>query len=216
MSEALFVAVFITLEPLPIVGFILTLSTDRGARNGAGFILGWAACLVTIVVATLALTGGEPLKPASSPATLGLIVTIAIGVGFLWLAWHRHRHPTLTPPKEPAWMKKMDSLKPGGAAVLGVLLQPWPLVAAGAIAAAELGADNGWSIATLVAFCVIASGSLLIMEAYTLARPESSSEALGRLRAWLDGHRDKTITVLSLIVGVALIAQGAYSLATSS
>ncbi len=216
MSEALSLALIITLEPLPIVAFILVLGTDRGARNGAGYILGWVACLVVIIVGTLAITGGEPLKPASQPATVGLVITIAIGVGFLYLAWHRYRHPSLSPPKEPSWMKRLDGLKLGGAIALGVLLQPWPLVAAGAVAAAELGAENGWTALTWVLFMLIASASLLIMEGYAITKPESARAALDRLQAWIQGHRDQTITVLSLVVGVILVAQGVYGLVTAS
>ena len=214
MHDVWLLALTITLEPLPIIGFILVLSTDRGARNGAAFIAGWVACFVAMIVLTLALTGGEPVKTSSAPATAGLVVSALIGAGFLVLAYVRYTHPKTGPTKEPSWMKRLDGLRPGGAAVLGVLLQPWPLVAAGAVDVSQAQLSNVWSIVGLVAFCVVGSASLLIMEAYAVASPETSRAALARLRAWLEGHRDQAITVLATLIGAWLLFKGVYGLVT--
>ena len=111
-------------------------------------------------------------------------------------------------------MKRLDGLRPGGAMVLGVLLQPWPLVAAGAVDVSEAQLSNVWSIVGLVAFCVIGSASLLIMEGYAVASPERSGAALDRLRAWLEGHRDTAITVLAAVIGAWLMLKGVYGLVT--
>ena len=214
MGDVWLLALTITLEPLPIIGFILVLSTDRGARNGAAFIAGWMACFFAMIAATLALTGGDPVKTSSAPATGGLVVSALIGAGFLVLAWTRYRHPKTGPQKEPSWMKRLDGLRPGGAALLGVLLQPWPLVAAGAIDVSQAQLSNAWSIVGLVAFCLLGSASLLIMEGYAIASPESSRAALERLRAWLEGHRDRAITVLAAVIGAWLLVKGVYGLVT--
>jgi len=214
MHDVLLLALTITLEPLPVIGFILVLSTDRGTRNGAAFIVGWMACFFLMIAGTLALTGGNPVKASSVPDTAGLIVSALIGVGFLALAWTRYRHPKIGPQKEPSWMKRLDGLNVGGAAVLGVLLQPWPLVAAGAIDVSQAQLSSTWSVIGLVAFCIVGSASLLIMEGYALASPENSRAALKRLRAWLEGHRDQAITVLAAVIGAWLLIKGVYGLVT--
>ena len=214
MNDALLLALTITLEPLPIIGFILVLSTDRGSRNGAAFIVGWMACFVAMIGLTLALTGGDPVQTSSVPDTAGLVVSALIGAGFLFLAWTRYRHPKTGPQKEPSWMKRLDGLHTGGAALLGVLLQPWPLVAAGAVDVSQAQLSSTASVIALVAFCIVGTGSLLIMEGYALASPENSRAALARLRSWLEGHRDQAITVLATAVGAWLLFKGIYGLVT--
>jgi len=80
MNDLLLYALIITLEPLPIVAFILVLSTDGAARNGAGFIAGWVACLLVMIAATLALTGGDPVTSSSAPGLATLIAQVLLGV----------------------------------------------------------------------------------------------------------------------------------------
>ena len=93
MHDVWLVALTITLEPLPIIGFILVLSTDRGARNGAAFIVGWVACFFAMIALTLALTGGDPVKPAARRTPPGSSSSALIGAGFLVLAFIRTAIP---------------------------------------------------------------------------------------------------------------------------
>jgi hypothetical protein len=212
MRDALLLALTITLEPLPIIGFIVVLSTDRGPRNGAAFIAGWLACFLVVIGATLALTGGKPVQTNSAPDTIGLIVTALIGAGLLVLAWRRYRHPSTAPPAEPAWMKKLDRMGPATAAGLGVLLQPWPLIAAGAVDVSHADLSSTASVLSLIGFCLIGTASLLIMESYSLAKPASSREALARLRAWIEGHRDRLLTGIAFAIGTYLLIKGIVGL----
>ncbi|MGZ4708736.1 MAG: GAP family protein, partial [Acidimicrobiales bacterium] len=167
MNDLLLYALIITLEPLPIVAFILVLSTDGGARNGAGFIVGWVACLLVMIGATLALTGGEPLASSSAPATATLVVQVLLGLGLVGYGAYkqRHPHPVDAERSTPSWMKRLDRLSFGGAALLGVLMQPWAFVAAGATSITQADVSKTESIVLLVLFCLIATASLLAMEA---------------------------------------------------
>jgi len=216
VNDLIPLALFITIEPLPIIGFILVLSTDRGIKNGAAFIGAWFACIVAIIVATLALTGGKPLSTASAPATATLVANVVIGLGLLALAIERRMHPRPEPPPAPSWAKRLDDLHPGGAAALGVLLQPWPLVAAGAadVAAADL--SKAASVAQLVIFAIVATASLLAMQIASMASPEAAHARLERLRGWIDRHRNQAITVLAFVVGLWLTAKGIYGLVTQA
>jgi hypothetical protein len=66
--DLILIGVAVTLEPIPITGFILVLSAERGKLKGAAFILGWLASLVAIVAAVVLITGGKPPKPATVPS----------------------------------------------------------------------------------------------------------------------------------------------------
>jgi len=214
VGELLVLGVVIAIEPLPVIGFILVLSTDRGPRNGAAFLAAWLACLIAIVVATLVVTGGQPPSRATAPATATAVANLVLGLLLGVVAWRVHRRPPDRPRKEPGWMKTVDRMGPGGAASLGVLLQPWPLVAAGATLVVEADVNTAATIVVLVLFVALATSSLAAMEIYSLRSPEAARARLEALRTWLDLHRDRGIVILSASVGAALVAKGIYLLVT--
>ena len=217
MNDLLLYALIITLEPLPIVAFILVLSTDGGSRNGAGFITGWVLCLFAMIAATLTLTGGEPVDSSSAPGTATLIVTLLLGLALAGYGIYRHRHqkPTDVERPTPSWMKRLDGMSFAGAALLGVLMQPWAFVAAGATSMMQVDSSTGSSIVVLVMFCLVATSSLLVMETYTLVSAEAAHAKLDALKSWIDRSRDRVIVYLCVGIGVYMIAKGTIGLITS-
>lgn len=214
MLELLALAAVIAIEPLPLIAFILVLGTDRGVRNGAAFIAGWTTTLVVILGVTLAVTGGEPLRPSTAPANGVEILRILLGVVLLVVAFRVQRRPSDQPRTEPAWAKRLDRLTPVGAAALGVLLQAWPLVAAGASTATRLKLSVAGTITALVLFCAVATALLVVLEVFTVRSPERAGQRLGAFHGWLDRHRDTAIVVVSVAVGLWLIVNGIRTLAT--
>ena len=212
VADLILIGLAVTLEPIPITGFILVLSSDRGQLKGAAFIVGWLLSLVIVVAATILVTGGKPPKPASQPSTAVLAAKILFGVILLWIAYRR-RSRVGTPTKPPAWMAKLDHLSTWAAAGMGVLLQPWVLIAAGAATVAQLHVSSLWSYALLVGFCLLCTSSYLVMELYAVRSPEASQRRLDGLRSWIDGHRDQVIIFLALIVGLWLIGDNSYLIA---
>ncbi len=215
MGDLILLGAAITLEPLPIIAFILVLSTDGGTRNGLAFIGAWLACLIGVIAATLAFTGGKPPASSSAPATAVTVALLVLGIGFLVVAFRRYRRPAPTETKPPAWMKRIDGMRLSGAAVLGVLMQPWPLVAAGAGIVTEADLSNAWSFVALVGFCLIATSSLATMEIYSIAAPEAAADRLAALHSWIDRHRAQAITVLSAVLGLYLISKSLIGLITT-
>ena len=212
MDDLVAMGVLIAIEPLPVIGFIVVLSTDRGVRNGAAFIAGWVLCLIAIIVATLALTGGKPPSSGSTPSQAVDVVTIAIGAFLVGFAAQRRRRPPVANRTRPAWMDRVDRMKAPSAALLGVLLQPWPIVAAGAASVAQADLSKAAQVAQLVIFVVLASSSLLAMEIYSATSPEAARAKLDALRQWLDANRDRGLVVVSGALGIWLIAKGVYQL----
>lgn len=204
----------ITLEPFPVIALILLLSTPRGVRKGLAFVASWMACLVVVIAATVLVTGGEPLEKGSAPSTAGLVVRIGLGLVLIGLGV-RQRRRMGQPRKEPSWMARLDHLSYGSAAVLGTFLQPWSLVAAGAITVLGAQIASLGEYLALVYFCLLGSASLLTIELYATFRPEESSLRLGNLRTWLDGHRDQAIVVLSFVAGAWLVGNSLYLLVTA-
>jgi hypothetical protein len=207
--DLVIIGLAITLEPLTIVAFTLILGAEKGIRKGLAFILGWLACLVAVIAAVILLTGGKPPEPHTAPSNAALAVKAALGIVLIAVAvrqWRRMGRPH----KPPTWMTRLDRLSLWAAAGLGVFLQPWSLVAAGAatVVQAKLTTAGDWL--ALVVFCLLATSTLLVMELYATFAPEAAAARLDLVRKWIDSHRDQAIVIGSLLVGCWLLGNSIY------
>ncbi len=214
MGELLLLGIVITVEPLPVVGFILVLGSDHARRNGFAFIAAWIASLAAVVAGTLLVTGGKPPSRNTAPALWSAIASVVVGLGLVAFAWRVSKRPADRPHKQPAWMAKVDRMSALGAASLGFLLQPWGLVAAGVTVILEADLHKAASIVVLVLFCLLATSSMAIMQTYYLINPEAAQARLTRLQEWVDRNRDRGIIILSGSIGLALAAKGIYLIAS--
>lgn len=211
--DLLLIGLAITLEPFPLTAFILLLSSERGARKGLVFILGWLACLVLVLAAALLATGGDPPRSQTAPSTAALAAKLALGILLIGLA-ERQRRRIGRPRKPPTWMARLDRASPWTAAPLAAFLQPWALVAAAAATVIQAKLSTAGNYATLLLFCVLATASFLYLELYTVFAPAAAGARLSRLRTWLDTHRDQVIVVVLLLLGFWLAGKSVYLLVT--
>jgi hypothetical protein len=199
----------ITLEPLTLVAFILILGAQQGVRKGLAFMLAWLACLVAVIAVVVLVTGGKPPAPQTAPTTAALVVKALLGAVLIWYGL-RQRRRMGTPRKQPGWMTRLDHLSLWAAAGLGIFLQPWTLVAAGAatVVQAKLSTAGDWL--TLVLFCLLATSSFLVMELYAAFAPEAAGARLGQVQQWINTHTDQAIVVGALLVGAWLLGDSLY------
>jgi hypothetical protein len=203
----------ITLEPFPLIAFLLILSSEKGIRKGLAFILGWLACLVVVIGAVVLLTGGKPPAPSTAPSTAVLAIKLALGVALILYAiwqWRRKGRPR----KTPAWMGRLDQLSALTAAGLAAFLQPWTLVAAGAATVSQAKLSNAWEWLVLLLFCLLATSSFLYLELSAAFRPVAADALMRKLRNWLDTHQDQVIIVICLLLGFWLAGKSIYLLVT--
>ncbi|MFD3808402.1 hypothetical protein ACFWSF_37495 [Streptomyces sp. NPDC058611] len=59
---------------------------------------------------------------------------------------------------------------------------------------------------------MLATLSLVAVQAYTLWAPAAAGARLSALRTWLEQHQEQLIVVLSLLVGLWLMGRGGYEL----
>ncbi|MGO9872323.1 MAG: GAP family protein [Acidimicrobiia bacterium] len=204
----------VTLEPLPLTAFILVLGVERGTRKGLAFLLSWFGCLVVVIGAVVLLTGGKPLKSQSAPSTTALVIKLLLGVVLILLGFRQRARMGL-PRKPTKWMARLDGLSTPSAAVLGPLLQPWALVAAGAATVATAKLSNVWEYLSLLFFCLLSSGTLIAMQLYVSFRPVAAKGRLDSLKGWIDAHTAQATVVLAFLVGTWLVGHSAYLLATA-
>lgn len=240
--DLLLIALAITLDPLPLMAFALVVASARGVRTGLAFIAGWLACFVAVIALVLTLTGGQPPEPRSPPSTVNLAAKLVIGVSLIVYGVRRHRrpvhhrtpsgtttevphrHPGRTDPPDPVSAKSRggpssflrDRLDRGAiwpAAGLAVLLQPWGLVAGGAVTVVDADASHPMTWLVLCAFCVLATASLLTAELYVVLHPASAQRRLLGLRTWMGGDAQQAIVFGSVVIGLWLTGKGIYELA---
>ena len=207
------IGLVMAIEPLPVIGFVLTLSTLRARANGLSFIVGWVATMVVIAVGIVAWNGGQGFAEGSATSDLSYAVQLVAGLVLLTIWRLRQKRPPADPAAAPpGWMRRIDRLNPAGAAGLGFLLQPWPLTAAGM--AQILRADVGLtgSIAAAAIFIIVSVSSQVAMLLFHVLAPERAHARLGALRMWLETHRSAAITILSGVVGAWLTVKGLLGL----
>jgi hypothetical protein len=215
LIDLFLIGLAITLEPLQNIAMILILGAERGTMKGLGFIFGWMGSLLIIVAGVVVILDGKPLKTSSAPSTAALAVKLALGVALLYIAY-RQRKKRGQPRKPAAWEAKLDGLSPFAAAGMGVLLQPWTIVAAGVATVTEAKVSNFEEYLLLFLYCLLASSTILAMEIYATFSPEAARVRLNSIRDWIDTHRDQAIIGLSLVLGLWLISHSIYGLVSAS
>ncbi|WP_405605369.1 GAP family protein [Streptomyces sp. NBC_01410] len=217
--DLLLIALAITLDPLPIMAFVLVVSSTRGVWKGLVFILAWLACLVAVMALVLTLTGGDPPSPRSAPSTAGIAVKLAIGVGLVLYGERRRRRmrsaresSSYRSTSSASVTSRMDRSSIWAAAGLAVFLQPWGMVAAGAATVLEADLSHTSSYLALFGFAILATASLLAAELYVVFAPEAAQARLMKLRAWMQGHQEQAIVVICLLLGLWLTGNSIYQL----
>ena len=214
--DLVLIGLAITLEPIPLVAFLIVVASRRGVVKGAAFLFGWLLSLAIVIALTLTVTQNRPPKPNTAPTLALLAVEIAIGAGLVGIAVRqRRRMGRPKPPKKvPKWQQRVDDMSPWFAAVIAVLLQPWGLVAAGVAEIADAKISSAGSVLALVVFCLLSCSSILGIEIYGILRPERCQAAIARLRVWIDTHTDQVIVIVSALLGFWLIGKSIYTLVT--
>jgi hypothetical protein len=162
----------------------------------------------------MAITGGKPLKTESTPSTLTLVIKIVLGCGLLVVAWRQRARRGRSTRATPAWMTKLDRVNFAGAMGASFLLQPWLLVAAGAATATGADLSSPVTVAILAGYCILATSTYLVMQAYGVLSPEAARTRLDGFRQILTDHRDQVIIILCVVIGLWLIGKSAYTLAS--
>lgn len=216
-AELLPFAIGTALSPLPIVAVILMLFTPRARTNGTLFLVGWFCGIVLVGLVGLAV-GGAVTDDGSS-STKGWI-EVLLGLALLVVAarqW-RGRPKAGETGDMPRWMSGLDTFSGGKSFSLAALLSgvnPKNLLltlgAASVIATAGL--STGEEVVTLVVYALVASVTVALPVIYYLLRGERAQEKLDEMKAWLAQNNVAVMSVVLLIFGAKLLADGISILA---
>ena len=118
-------------SPFSLIAFSLVLATERGTKNGIPFIAGWMTTVMLIGVAGLVI-GGSANASDSGGTTSDAIYGAEIALGVVVLTmWMRRRlrapiEPIVEEKPDPAWQRRITTMKAPGAFVLGARCRPGP------------------------------------------------------------------------------------------
>jgi hypothetical protein len=142
------------------------------------------------------------------PSRAYAIAQLLLGILLLVVGLRRHQQGPRPRQESSELLQHLDSLTLPSAAGIGVLIQPWPLVAAGAVLVLQADLSHQRAVAAMITFCLLASAGILGMQFFSVAAPEQANKRLGALRRWIESHRDAAITWLAIGFGGWFALQG--------
>ncbi len=205
-------------SPFSLIAFSLVLATDRGVKNGVAFIAGWITMVMVIGVAALIVGNSIDVSKSSSSsdqATYGIEIALGVVLLTMWVR-RRIRGPVerVVDEKkpEPGWKRRIESMGPVGAFVLGAAVQTWPVMLAGAAEITRGGLGDAEAIGVMFLFALGTVAGVVILEMLALRAPGSAAARLERIQNYVDAHRDTVVSWIMLGGGSWLLARGVLGL----
>jgi hypothetical protein len=218
LGDLLPAAVGIALSPIPVAAVIVMLFSSRARVNGAAFVAGWITGLA-LVGGVLLVLGGDRSGSSEEPSTTSLWVKTGLGLLLLAAAvWEWRRRPgSGEEAVTPRWMEAVDSFsapKAFGLALVLSGLNPKNLAlnAAGVLVVLQSGLQTGEQWIAFGVFVLLASLTVMTPVAYYYVAGDRADRFLESLKTSLIRHNVAVMSVLLLIFGVKLLADGLQGL----
>jgi hypothetical protein len=219
LATLLVLALTAAASPFSLIVFSLVLATDRGARNGFAFICGWIITVVLIGVVMIAIGGATDAPTSETPREWFLALQLALGTMLIILFVRRRLRPrpieeaVVEPAKpEPGWQRRIATMGPLGALVLGGATQTWPVMIAAGAEVARLDIPNAEALTWMILFAVATTAGIVVLEILAIRSPGTAASRLARIRAYVDNHRDSVINWAYLFGGLWLVYRGLIGL----
>ncbi|MGH2539710.1 MAG: GAP family protein [Actinomycetota bacterium] len=215
IGEFLPMAVGVAISPVPIIAVILMLFTDRARRDSLAFLLGWIVAMALALVVLIALASTRELGAGGDPTDTVSWIKLILGVLLILLAvkeWRRRPAPG-TEATMPAWMERIDSMKPVAALGLALVLslvnpKNLLLIAGGAIAIAQSDLSSSETAVAILTFTVIGAIGVATPTLGYLFKGSDVQPTLDRAKAWLAANNTAVMAVIVLVIGVSLFGKG--------
>jgi hypothetical protein len=208
--EILPLAIVCALSPWAIVAVILMLASDRPS-NAIAWLAGWTLSTFGIGVLIILFFGGYDFSKSGTPSTIACVVQVVLGVLLLVAAgrfWSRRPARTGQLPKEPGWMKRIGTMRPIWAFLIGAFWINTTLVVAAGVDALRAELPTNQSIAAFAAFTLVTISvqAALILYAYLL--PKRAAVGLKGIREWIARNQESALALIALVLAVWLAAKG--------
>jgi threonine/homoserine/homoserine lactone efflux protein len=215
IGEFLPLAVGVAISPIPIIAVILMLFSDRAKQNSLAFMLGWIVGIVVAMTILIGVASTQDLSTGGQPSDTSSWIKLVLGLLLIVAAagqWRKRPKPGQEATM-PAWMGRIDTMKPGAALGLGFLLSAVNpknllLIAGSAvtISQADLSSTDQAIVVgvfTLIGACTVAVPTLGYLFLGAKAQPK-----LDAAKLWLSANNTTVMAVLLLVIGVSLFGKG--------
>ncbi len=203
-----------SISPVTLVVFLLLLATTRARLNAGAFLIGWTVSLTVVFGISYALGSFHGVRSTRGSTALA-ILEVLLGVGLLCVGvwqWRGRHDPHRGPGVSPDLQERLKGLTPRGAAVLGVLKQPWSLTAAAALVLVHHHSAFIVALIAFLLFTVVSTASVGGIYIYYAREPEKAEARLADLYARVVAFGPILIAVLSLVIGLVLVFDGLTTL----
>ena len=216
----LFLGLTASLSPATIVVFVLVLGTARARVNAVGFLFGWGVSLTIVFAGSYALAASGAGR-SSTGRTAMAVLEILLGVALLVVAARfsrRRKSPGPAGPTGPSrygterLAGRMETLTPVGAAVVGVLKQPWAITTAAALVVAHNQTTGLLAAIAFVLFTVASTATVGLMFVYYARYPGEAQARLTSLRDRVVAAGPAMGAVVAALVGAFLVINGLLGL----
>jgi threonine/homoserine/homoserine lactone efflux protein len=220
IGELLPLAVAIAISVTTIITTVFMLLSPHAKSKTVGLLVG---CVVGVAGAVAVFTLLSDLLPAQhsggSSSLAASLIKMVIGLLLVVLALRQWRErPAKGDRAElPNWMAGVDSMTPGKALVLGLLLSavvPKNLLIAlsAGLIVGEAGFSRGQAAVVIVLFTAIATSTVAVPVVAHLVASARMREPFEGLREWLVENNAVIMVVVLLVIGVVMIGNSIASL----
>jgi hypothetical protein len=200
-----------SLSPATIVVFILVLGTARARVNAAAFLIGWGASLTVVFTASY-LIGTSKSTQRGGGATGLLIFEVLVGGALLVTGLRRWQRRAEVTENSGRWgtqmLERTNDLGPLGAAVVGVLKQPWAITTAAAVVVVHHHSPGLVTVIAFACFTVASTASVGLMFFYYTRRPGEAEAYLSELRDRALASGPTVFAMAAILVGGFLVIDG--------
>lgn len=217
VAQSLPIAVGLLLAAAPMLIPALVLVTKRPATIAGAFVSGWILGLtvvgiIVIAVADLIELTGQPPAWAS-----GIKIVLGLALTDLALRKWRGRPRPGDEPKVPGWVAAAESMSGGRAFSLAFLLaaanpKNLILMVSGATVIADATSRVGEQMLALAVFVLVASLGVAAPTILSLVLGSRSGPVLERVDAWMTAHNASLISIVLLVLGAVVFANGIAAL----
>jgi hypothetical protein len=219
IGELLPLAVAIAISVSTIITTVLMLLSPKAKSRTVGLLVGCVVGVAGAVALFALLPGLLPTQDSGGSSLPGAVIKMVVGALLVVLALRQWRErPAEGDHVElPKWMAGVDSMMPGKALVLGLLLSavvPKNLLialAAGVIVG-EAGLSVGQASVVIVGFTAIATSTVAVPVIANVVAPSQTRGPFETLREWLVQNNVTIMVLVVFVIGVVMIGNGVASL----
>jgi threonine/homoserine/homoserine lactone efflux protein len=215
VGELLPLAVAIAISVTMIITTVFMLLSPQAKGRTVGLLVGCVVGVGGAVAVFTFLADLLPTEASGGSPRAASVIKMVVGVLLVVLALRQWRQrPARGDRAElPKWMARIDSMTPGKALVLGVLLSavvPKNLLIALSAGLIVGGArfSGGQATVLIVVFTAIATSTVSVPVVAHLVASARMREPFEKLREWLVENNVAIMVVVLLVIGVVMIGNG--------